>query len=114
MLVCIIKRQQELGGELGHDFGGNPVVREPAPKASQCLAHDLKDKAHMVSVGALMLEVVDEMANVLVARLGPISITEMCKNLPLEDGLARDTIGHGAQHFESAELLLLVGTAAFM
>lgn len=113
MLVGVIKRQQQLGGEPSHDFGGNLTVLEPVSEAPQRLSHELKDKTHVVSVGALMLEVVDELGNVLVARLGAISITEMFGNLPIENGLAGSE-GHVAQYFESAELVLLVRAVTYM
>jgi hypothetical protein len=60
----------------------------------------------MCSVGALVLEIVDEVANIGVAELAAVSVTEMGEDLLLEDGAVL-AVGLGAQHLEGPKSVLI-------
>jgi hypothetical protein len=77
LLVSEIKGQYKLDCEAAHDGVRDHAVFEPCPEAPQCLSHNLEHETHVDSVGAFVLEIVDEMANVFVAHQPPVSITKM-------------------------------------
>jgi hypothetical protein len=87
MLVGKIQREQQLDRESPHDHTWDHALREPSPKSSQGLAHELKDKTYVVAVGPLVLKVVDKMADISVAKLFLVPVSEMGQNLSLPDGL---------------------------
>ena len=65
----------------------------------------------MSSVRPLVLEVVDEVANILVAELATVFVTKMNKDLPLKYGVIL-AIGLGTKHLKGQEFVLIIGPAA--
>ena len=104
----------ELGGKPAHDQIRDLVLLEPGAKRAQVLPHELKNKKDMLAVWPLVLKVVDEVADVSVPRLAPVSVAEMPEYLPLEDRLPV-VIALAAQDLEGEEFVLIVvsGGAGF-
>jgi hypothetical protein len=99
VLVSKTQGRHELGGKPAHDQIRDLVFLEPGTESAQVLPHQLKDKTDMFSVPPLVLKVVNEVADMLVTRLVPVSVAEMPEYLPLKDGLAV-VIALAAQHLE--------------
>ena len=111
VLVGKIKGRHEFDGEPPHHRVRDHAFLEPGAEAPHRLSHKLKDKTHMSSVRPLVLEVVDEMANILVAELATGSVAKMSQDLPLEYGLVL-VVGLGTEHLEGEEFVLVIGSAA--
>ena len=97
VFVSKVEGCQELGGEPTHNRVRDHILFEPSTKAPQRLSHELKYKADMSSVWPSVLEVVDEVANILVAELATVSIPKMGEDLSLKDGLVL-VVAHGTEH----------------
>ena len=111
VLVGKIKGRHEFDGEPPHHRVRDHAFLEPGAEAPHRLSHQLKDKTHMSSVRPSVLEVVDEMANILVAELATGSVAKMSEDLPLEYGLVL-VVGLGTEHLEGEEFVLVIGSAA--
>ncbi len=110
MLVGVVDGDNQLGGEPTHERVGNHAVFEGCAEAGHGLAHELEDEADVGAVGALVLKVLDEVADVVVAELGLVAFAEVSEDLALEDGLSA-AVGVGPEDFEGEVLLLVVVTA---
>ena len=110
VLVSKIKGRHEFDGEPPHHRVRDHAFLEPGAEAPHRLSHKLKDKTHMSSVRPLVLEVVDEVANILVAKLATGSVAEMSEDLPLKYGLVL-VVGLGTEHLEGPEFVLIIGSA---
>ena len=99
--------QDELGSEPAHDRVRNRAAFEPCSKAQQRFPHELKHNADMCSIGPLVLEIVHEVANILVARRFAVAIAEMGEDLPLKEGLIF-AVGFSTQHLERPESVLVI------
>jgi hypothetical protein len=67
VLVSKVKSQQELGGKPAHNWIGDHALFEPSAKALHRLPHELEHETNMGSVRPFVFEVVDEVADILVA-----------------------------------------------
>ena len=111
VLMSKIKGRHEFDGEPPHHRVRNHALFEPGAEAPHRLSHKLEDKTHMSAVRPLVLEVVDEMANIIVAEQVTGSTTKMSEDLPLKYGLVL-VVGLGTEHLEGEIFVLIIGPAA--
>ena len=75
VVMGIIQCHQELNGKSPHDWIGNHVFEKPDTEASKSLPHELKDEANMDAIGSLVLEVIQQVADIGVARVATVSLS---------------------------------------
>ena len=107
MAVSKVKGQHKLDSKPVDHQVRQPAVFKPRAEAPEGFSHELKHKTDVCPIGALVLEIVDEVANVDVAELTAVPVAKMSEDLPLEDGLVL-AVGLGAQHLEGPESVLIV------
>jgi hypothetical protein len=105
-----VESDHELPAKLAHNRGWNHALSEPDAKAPQGFPHELKHRAHMGTIGPLVLEIVYEMAYKLVAGKLAIAIAKVPENLALKYRLVL-TVALCAQHLECSVFVLIVRTA---
>lgn len=111
-LVGEVEGTHQLVGEPAHERGRQHVLSEPDDKGPQVFSHEIQHEAYVATVGALELEVVDEVADVFVAHQFAVSGAEVSEDLPLEDGMVL-AITLGTQDFESPESVLIIRPARY-
>lgn len=85
-LVSKVEGTHQLEGELAHEQGRHHVLLEPHAERPEVFSHKLQNEADMVAVRSLELEIIDELANVLVAQQFTVTGAKVGENLSLEDG----------------------------
>lgn len=106
-LVSKVEGTHQLEGELAHEQGRHHVFFEPDAEGPEVFSHQLQHEADVVTVRALELEIIDEVANVFVAQQFPVTGAKVSENLPLEDGTIL-AVTLRTQNFESPKLVLVI------
>lgn len=105
-----IEGTHQLEGELAHEQGRHHVLLEPDAERPQVFSHKLQHETDVVTVGALQLERIDEMANVFVSQQFTVTGAKVGKDLSLEDGCIL-AVTLRAQNFESPKSVLVIQPA---
>lgn len=111
-VVSEVECSHQLEGELAHNRGRHHVLFEPDAEGPQIFSHELQNEADVVTVGALELEIVDEVANVFVARQSTVSGAKVSENLSLEDVIFLP-VTLRTQYFESTKSVLVIRPACY-
>lgn len=85
---------------------------EPDAEGPQVLSHKLQHEADVVTVGALELKIVDEVANVFVAQQFTVSGAKVSENLPFKDGFIL-AVTLRTQNFESPKSVFVIRPARY-
>ncbi len=83
-----------------HDVVRHHSLFEQRAKCLQSLAHELQHQTHVGPVRPMVLEVVDEVADVLVADVCLVGVAKVPQDLPLENVLV-SAIALGTQYLQS-------------
>jgi hypothetical protein len=87
VVMGIFECSNEVEGETSHERIRYHGLREQSAECSQSFSHELQNETYVVPIRATVLEVVNQMADVIVTEVILISVTEVSQDLSLEDVL---------------------------
>lgn len=111
-VVSVVECSHQLEGDLAHNRGRHHVLFEPDAEGPQIFSHKLQHETDVVTVGALELEIFDEVANVFVTHQCTVSGAKVSENLSLEDVIFLP-VTFRTQYFKSPKSVLVIRPARY-